>query len=105
MFQNLVSRCTDAKRHRCEAIINNKFRCNFTQIAINENSLTSCPPVFCSSEQAPVFVIADSEADPQSQDSCNMNKITTSNASHSPCNDIENAMQDLSFGCSGYAAL
>ena len=87
MFQNLVSRCTDAKRHRCEAIINNKFRCNFTKIAVNEN------------------VIADSEADPQSQDSCNMNKITTSNASHSPCNDIENAMQDLSFGCSGFAAL
>ena len=146
-------RCKEAKRQRCEVVIKNKFSCNFTKIAINENS--PCHPVFCSSDSyppqpsliregathvamldnscqfspchcegvkrpwqsqnrgdneilrfaqndlAPVSVIADSEADPQSQDSCNMNEITTSNASHSPRNDIENAMQNPGVGCSG----
>ena len=99
-------------------------------------NLPFCPPIFCSSEQTSVSVIADSEADPQSQNisktnqpspqpspigegatqfcyceevkrpsqsqySCNMNEITTSNASHSPCNDIENAMQNPGVGCNG----
>ena len=94
MFQNLVFRCKDAKRQRREAIINNKYCCNFTKIVINENSLPSCHPAFCSSdfthpftspplkggekesspqpspigECATRFVIADSAADPQSQD-------------------------------------
>ena len=50
MFQNLVFRCKDAKRQRREAIINNKYCCNFTKIVINENSLPSCHPAFCSSD-------------------------------------------------------
>ena len=36
--------------YRCETITNNKFCCNLTKIAINENSLPSCPPVFCPSD-------------------------------------------------------
>ena len=39
--------------NRCEAVINNKFCCNFTKIARNENNLPSCPPVFCSSDSYP----------------------------------------------------
>ena len=48
LFQHLFIRCKDVKRQRCEAVIKNKFCCNFTKIAINENS--PCPPVFCSSD-------------------------------------------------------
>ena len=87
------------KRTRGQAIISNKSLTNFTNSSINETSLPSCPPVFCSSDsyppqpsliregELPLFVIADGEADPQSQDSCNNNEITTLNASHSPRND------------------
>ncbi len=48
LFQHLFIRCKDVKRQRCEAVIKNKFCCNFTKTAINENS--PCPPVFCSSD-------------------------------------------------------
>ena len=43
----------DAKRHRCKAIIKNNLCCNFTKITVNENSLSSCPPNFCSSDSTP----------------------------------------------------
>ena len=48
LFQHLFIRCKDVKRQRCEVVIKNKFCCNFTKIAINENS--PCPPVLCSSD-------------------------------------------------------
>ncbi len=59
------------------------------------------PPPRKDSVIASVSVIADSKADPQSQNSCNNDEITKSNAPHSPCNDIENAMQNPGVGCSG----
>ena len=59
LFQDLLTggkdaaRSKDAKRRRGKANIKNKLCCNFTKIPINENSLSSCPPNFCSSDCTP----------------------------------------------------
>ena len=95
MVRSRLLKLTEVKRSGCQAIIINKSLDNFTNSPINETSLPSCPPGFCSSdlthpftspplkggekenspqlslikEGATLSVIADSEADPQSQDS------------------------------------
>ena len=42
----MIMRCKDAKMHRGKAVINNKFCCNFTKTAINENIITFCYIIF-----------------------------------------------------------
>ena len=78
LFQNLVFRCKDAKRRRRKASIEKLFP------PIGEGAAQCC---HCEGVKRPS----------QSQDSCNMNEITTSNASHSPRNDTKRTYRPNSY--------
>ena len=121
MLQDLVSRCTEVKSHRCEANIvkfsplsgeglRERVNLEGRKIGWYEYRLFSVThhilpflgkdnrmgnnqyppqPSLIKEGELPLFVIADSEAAPQSHNNCNMNEITTSNAPHSPRNDTK----------------
>ena len=88
-YEDRPLQLTEVKRTGGQAIISNKSLTNFTNSSINETILPSCPPVFCSSDSYPPqpSLIREGAASfchcerqnvaPQSQDSCNMNMITT----------------------------
>ena len=72
-------RCKDAKRRRRKASIEKLF-----PPTIGEGAAQCC---HCEGVKRPS----------QSQDSCNMNEITTSNASHSPRNDTKRTYRPNSY--------